>query len=325
MQVTPYGTRGSGAVSGKGSLQYGGNTTCVRVDSSALPEGTWLAIDAGSGFIPFSLDFLKGGGKKLLLLFSHWHHDHTQGFYISPLPYMAHIPLTLYGPHEHGIGGKKVFETLINPPLFPVPFKEIASHLNFVDIHIPTTLVLVIHPKGGVKVLALDDFQHVLAKKDGQIPFSPGYRYALEECLVVKMYKSNHPEKTISYRFEDGPTGNTFVFVTDHENHDAIPASFKEHVKDADLLIMDCQYTRQKYDARTAGWGHATPDYVAQVARSACAKRLGLTHHDPFSTDADVDAIVQTVRETLGDTDIEVFGCRDYDVLSISSRQVITA
>ncbi len=325
MEVTLYGTRGSTAISGKDSIQYGGNTTCVRVESSALPRGMWLAIDAGTGFIPFSRDFLRNGGEVLSLLFSHWHHDHTQGFPLSPLPYMRHIPLTLYGPQEHGIGGKKVYETIMKPPLFPVPFEEVASHLDFVDIRLPTTLVLTIHPEGGVKTIALDDFQHVVARKNGQFPFGLGYQYPLEECLIIKMHKSNHPEKTISYRFEDGPTGSVFVFVTDHENQDAIPASILEHVKDADLLIMDCQYTRERYDTRTAGWGHATPDYVAQVAQRAGAKKLGLTHHDPFSTDTQIDEIVQTVREALKDTNIEVFGCHDYEVVPILAHSVIPA
>ncbi|MDO8571456.1 MAG: MBL fold metallo-hydrolase [bacterium] len=316
MEVTLYGTRGSTAVSGKDSVRYGGNTTCVRVNSPCLGEGVWLAIDAGTGFVPFSRDFLQQGGKELILLFSHWHHDHTQGFPLSPLPYIQQIPLTLFGPYEHGIGGEKVYKEIMKPPLFPVPFEEVASHLNFRDVRLPTTLVLAIHPRGGVKVIALDDFQHVTSRKR-QLQFSLGNQYSLEECLIIKMHKSNHPEHTISYRFEEGPTGKVFVFVTDHENQAAIPTSFKQHVKGADLLIMDCQYTREKYTTKTAGWGHATPDYVADVARQAGAKRLGLTHHDPFSTDTQVDAIIQTAQVALKDTDIDVFGCHDYDVVPV--------
>jgi len=46
MQVTFWGTRGSIAKAGPGTVRYGGNTSCVSVRSDA---GTQLVIDCGTG------------------------------------------------------------------------------------------------------------------------------------------------------------------------------------------------------------------------------------------------------------------------------------
>ncbi len=310
MKIKFYGTRGSTPISNSQSLKYGGNTTCVHIDSLCLPEKEWLVIDAGTGIVPLSLSFLQTGGAKIDILFSHYHHDHTQGFPLSLFPYLKNIPVRLFGPFEHQIGPREVLESLMRPPFFPVNVKEVASHIKCHNLEFPNSSIVIAHPIGGIKIFNIDSFERLIAD-DRQMPMENG-AFDVKECMVIRMHRSNHPEQTISYRFEERPTGKVFVFVTDHENQDGIPVSFKQHLRDTDLLVMDSQYTREKYDRVTVGWGHATPDYVARVAREAGAKRLGLTHHDPFSPDLTVDLIVETAQGILSDPPIEVFGCRDY-------------
>ncbi|GBE16765.1 hypothetical protein BMS3Abin15_00588 [bacterium BMS3Abin15] len=78
MKVKLYGTRGSVPVANSKSVQFGGNTTCVRVMSDCIPESMALIIDAGTGFVPLSNDILQEGGiEETLILFTHYHHDHT--------------------------------------------------------------------------------------------------------------------------------------------------------------------------------------------------------------------------------------------------------
>jgi len=173
--------------------------------------------------------------------------------------------------------------------------------------------VVVIHPEGGWKVLTVEAFER-LAQNGGQVPFGQGLKFELAACLVIELHRSNHPERTIAYRFEERPSGLVFAFVTDHENQDGLPARFASHLRGADLLVMDAQYTRERYDQLTAGWGHGTPDHSARVAQAVGAKALGLTHHDPASSDELVDDIVATARALLTERGIQipVFGCRDY-------------
>lgn len=317
MRVKFYGTRGSIAVAGAHSQKYGGNTTCVQISSACLPPDTWLAVDAGTGIVPLSWDFGRLGGKALYLLLTHFHHDHTMGLTLTHFPYVKSIPVDIFGPYEHGIGPAQVYQTLMQPPYFPVHFKEVSSHIHCHNVQFPNSTVLVIHPRGGIQALTTDAYERSLAGKR-QVTFTGGNKFDVGECMVVWMYRSNHPEQTISYRFEENPTGAVFAFVTDHENESGIPLRFREHLQGADLLVMDCQYTREKYDRQTAGYGHGTPDYVAGVARQVGAKRLGITHHDPPADDEQIERLVQTAADLL--TDTEVFGCRDYMEIDLAGK-----
>lgn len=306
MLVKFYGTRGSAAVSGPQSARYGGNTTCVRVDSPCLPPGMWLVVDAGTGIIPLSWDFMKAGATAVTILLTHYHHDHTQGLTLTHFPYVKTLPVCLFGPYEHGIGPREVYQNLMQPPYFPVHFSEVASHLQTHNIEFANSTALVIHPRGGLRLIDVEALERAPHR---QVEFDSG-TFRIEECMLVRMYRSNHPEQTISFRFEEKPSGLCFVFVTDHENEDSVPTRFREHLAGADLLVMDCQYTREKYDRFTAGFGHATPDYVAEVAAQVGVRRLGLTHHDPPATDAQIDEIVRTAQGLL--PGVDVFGCTDY-------------
>ncbi len=100
------------------------------------------------------------------------------------------------------------------------------------------------------------------------------------------MQRNNHGNATcISYRFHEMPTGKVFVFCTDHEDEVAISQDFRRHLKDADLAIMDGQYDHQRYMKQTARFGHGTPHGVIKNALIAGVRRIGITHHDPRSTD----------------------------------------
>jgi ribonuclease BN (tRNA processing enzyme) len=317
MKVTFYGTRGSIPVWRPDVAQHGGNTTCVRVDSSCLPEGHWLVIDAGSGIVPLSIDFYKAGGKSVDILQSHYHHDHTQGLPMAGFLHDKRVPLGIFGPVQLGYGPREVYQTLIQPPFFPVPFRQVASHLQFHKIEYPQCMVIIYHPRAGLKVLDIETYERVTAN-GRQLPMK-SEKVHPDECLVIFMYTSNHPEQTISYRFEERPTGQVFTFVTDHENTDGLDVQLRGLANGADLLVMDCQYPREAYDAKHVGWGHATPDYVTMVARQCQVKALGLTHHNPPASDEEIAAQVRTAQRHMAEagSDIPVLPCSDYLTLDI--------
>ena len=76
MQITFHGVRGSVPVSGPKFSKYGGHTSCLEVCTNDVQ----LIIDAGSGFQNVKL--LED--RPLLLVFSHFHHDHIQGLAFNP-------------------------------------------------------------------------------------------------------------------------------------------------------------------------------------------------------------------------------------------------
>lgn len=317
MEVKFWGTRGSLPVASSDQARHGGNTTCVEVISSCLPENYRLVIDAGSGFLPFGNEAMGQGIKTLILFFTHYHHDHTQGLPLSGVTHRKDIRVHCYGPIEGGFGPREILEHIMRRPMFPVDFAEVASKFKVKGIDHPSTKVMVIHPKGGEKLLSVEDLANIEASHPAQVTFAKG-RYGLDECLVAKMYYSDHPERTISYRMVEKPTGKVFVFLTDHENQAGFPVGLMTHVKDADLLVVDAQYTSTEYlNGGKSGFGHATPVYDVELAARAKVKRLGLTHHDPIHTDSAIDRVLEEAGRHSVEIDYEgeIFTCSDYQTV----------
>ncbi|PYM09676.1 MAG: hypothetical protein DME18_17605, partial [Verrucomicrobia bacterium] len=74
-----WGVRGSIPTPGPGTVQYGGNTSCVEVRA----DGEIIILDAGSGIRRLGLSLeqeFKGQPIDLTLLITHTHWDHIQGF-----------------------------------------------------------------------------------------------------------------------------------------------------------------------------------------------------------------------------------------------------
>lgn len=293
MKITLYGVRGSMSVSSPQTVRYGGNTTCLEIHSKCLPEGMALAVDAGTGLPPLSLRAFSRGLKKLVVLMTHYHHDHTQGITMAPHTFGGE-EIAMYGPEDHGVGPKQVMELLMREPVFPVNFEKLAHRFRCKPMKNIGTQVLIIHPEAGVHLIQMSEYNKARAAgSNGRVCNG---KCLLIECLVVLMYRTTHPEQTISYRFIEMPTGKVFVFLTDHESTAALPADLRAHVANADLLIADGQYAQTVYDERTAGFGHATPEYCALLAHRTGVKCLGITHHDPNASDSDVDARVAEAK-----------------------------
>lgn len=314
MNLKIFGTRGSVPISNKNSFQFGGNTTCIRVYDENIPEKMALILDAGSGFLPMGQEIINNNKREeITILFSHWHHDHTMGMFLSPLTFIKKFQLNIYGPVDKGVGPKQMMEHLMKPPFFPVDVREVRSHFKYHPIEFPKSMVIIIH-KQGISTMELDEYEEAVTKGE-YLSVGKG-KYPLEEFLIVKMYCSRHPELCISYRFENMKTGKTFVFLTDNENEDAIPTGLKNHVKDADLMIIDSQYSRKTYDNGQCGYGHGTADYAVKLALQCNVKKLGLSHHDPNSSDEDIaeiwrEAIVHKEKFDSS-SNIDIFACADY-------------
>jgi ribonuclease BN (tRNA processing enzyme) len=60
---------------------------------------------------------------------------------------------------------------------------------------------------------------------------------------------------------------------------------------DADLLVHDSQHTAAELP-RLGFLGHSAVEYAVALARRANTLQLALFHHDPWRTDAEIDALV---------------------------------
>ncbi len=96
--------------------------------------------------------------------------------------------------------------------------------------------------------------------------------------------------RTFGYRVTHD--GASFVYVPDalDANDDAI----LELATGADVLIRGAPFVTGEQD-RADAFGHGTVEHAAEIAQRANVGRLVLTHHSPFRTDDDVDAITGRV------------------------------
>ena len=326
LQVTTFGTRGSVPVAGNAYAEFGGNTTCLRILSPCLPADVGLVVDAGSGYRECTGALLGVGVKKIAMLHTHYHWDHIQGMPFGAHTYVPGCKTVVWGPREHGEGPQQVYEAQMREPQFPVHFAKVAHQFMFQPLDHIGTQVLVLHAVGGVALVNVYEFRARDAD-GGQLffmenPFGKRGSYPIDQCLVVWMYKTTHPEYTVSFRFEERPSNRVFVFLTDHEVTPGWAADLVVHLRDADLLIQDAQFNDDVYHKGRVGWGHGTPNYAAETAVRANVRRLGLTHHDPSASDDDVRTRLEETRvqfAALDRTDLAevAFACRDGETISV--------
>ncbi|MBI3158707.1 MAG: MBL fold metallo-hydrolase [Chloroflexi bacterium] len=279
--VTFWGVRGSRPTPQFSHFRYGGNTSCVEVNAG----GQTIILDAGSGLADLSHSLAcraRQAGERVdaVLLFSHLHHDHTQGL---PFFYPAFNPrnrIHLFGPDLTGDGFPHDIQAVIMPPYFPLSMKAMAGVCGVQDF-LPGHVLLL---GGGLPA-------PLLRSKEAR-PVS-----GEEDMVRVEgLFSREHPNDVLYYRI--GYRGRSLVYASDREP-EAVRGigAFSRFAHRADLLIHDAQFTEAHYFGLqpdmpcTKGWGHSYTKMACQAALAAGARRLALTHYDPHYDDATVDEI----------------------------------
>jgi ribonuclease BN (tRNA processing enzyme) len=81
MKITCWGVRGSIPAPNPETQRYGGNTTCIAVET----DDRILILDAGTGIRPLGHE-LEGTDKAIYVALTHVHSDHVEGFpFFRPL------------------------------------------------------------------------------------------------------------------------------------------------------------------------------------------------------------------------------------------------
>lgn len=257
MTVRFWGVRGSIPTPGPSTARYGGNTSCVSVD---LGSST-LILDAGTGIRELGKT-LWGGSQEVLLILSHIHWDHIQGFpFFSPI----------YEP------GRKIH-------LFPTPRGEgvLWSLLEQMDgSHFPVTP---------------DALSSRIAFVTGdQLGFLRGRGFG------VSTIATNHPGGGQGYRVDHEGRSVVYLTDNELEppypkTNDL--ETFAAFCKGASVLIHDAQYVDRDMPLKH-GWGHSLVRQACDLAAASGARHLVLFHHDPDRTDLELDAIESEARTHL--------------------------
>lgn len=176
LRVRFWGVRGSYPTPGAGTIEYGGNTASVEIRAG---ERT-IILDAGTGIIPLGRELArtKRAGEILLLL-SHLHHDHTQGFPFFLPAYLPNVKLHIYGPDGTHKSMKNVLERNQSSETFPVGLCDMASSK---DIQSVRESQVIVWDEVGVRV----------AESDVNLS---------DEAVLIRIHKSYaHPGGVYVYR-----------------------------------------------------------------------------------------------------------------------------
>lgn len=273
-----WGVRGSYPTPGNATVRYGGNTACVEVTAG----GRTIILDAGTGIIPLGRDLVRrAGGKPLeaLLLVSHLHHDHTQGFPFFTPAYISSTRLHVYGLGADAESLERVLESNQSAQRFPVSLREMGAAKD---------------------IRSVRETEEIVWDEDG-VRLEPPASSVRHDVLRVRVHRSYaHPGGVYIYRLEW--LGRSLVYATDTEGYVGGDRRLAAFARGADVLIHDAQYSEAHYRGQagapsTQGFGHSTVEMACEVAASARTGRLVLFHHDPSYPDTALDALQARARE----------------------------
>ncbi len=278
------GVRGSYPIAKKEYLKYGGNTSCVEVNAG----GHLIVLDAGTGLIDVGNELLEkyiaSGTEtsnrtpiKAVVLLSHIHHDHIQGFtFFRPL----HIPSTtinVYGNVNYNESLSDELAELLFGKSFPLDLGDIAGNLNIKDIAETDAIIL----------------------RNGEPPIikrveRPEDLDAGEDDVVITCYRSYaHPQEGVII-YKIFYKGKTLVYATDKESYLGGDKKLANFARGCNLLIHDAQYTTEDYMnsfVPKQGYGHSTFDMAIECQNQVNAEKLVFFHFDPGYDDEKLDSI----------------------------------
>lgn len=283
------GVRGSHPIPSKEMMQYGGNTSCVEI----RVNGHLIIIDAGTGVIDLGKEMVKShiasGSNELnrkpieaVMLFSHAHHDHIQGFPFFKPAYIASSKIYMYGAKTLGYNFEETLSQSMFTPFFPIDVGEMAAHLSVNNFK--ETEMIVLHPdKKEPEIKRVNSVEEVIPADAVTITCQKSYAHPKDGVMLFKI-KWN---------------GLSVVYASDKESYIGGDSRLVAFARNTDLLIHDAQYTYEDYVSPVApkqGYGHSTPEMAVETAKKSNAKRLVLYHFDPSYDDNAVEKIEEDTK-----------------------------
>ena len=282
LRIKFWGVRGSYPSPGAGTVKYGGNTSSVEI---RVGERTIL-LDAGTGIIPLGRELAHTRrANEIMLLLSHLHHDHTQGFPFFIPAYMGNTRLHIFGPDGTNESLSNVLDHNQSAETFPVSLRDMPATKNIQSVR-------------ESQIIVWDELGVRLA--DSTVGLG-------NDAVVIRIRKSYaHPGGVYVYRITW--RGKSVVYATDTEGYVGTDRRLAQFAKDADVLIHDAQYLEAHYRGQlagfpaTQGYGHSTATMACEVAFASKTKQLILFHHDPSYSDAMVAGMEATAKAQFATT-----------------------
>lgn len=275
MKVTFWGVRGSIPAPGPETNRYGGNTSCITVETQ---NNGLLILDAGTGIAVLGKHLMKGpfgeGKGRASVILGHTHWDHIQGFPFFGPVYVPGNHFDLYG---HGRAEKRlesVLEGQMNPKFSPVQsLNNLGASFSFHAVE-PKTPIRI----EGIQVTGLS------------VP------HGATRTLAIRLEEES-PVGSTSQPLEEFRKSVVYVSDVGYPKEGIIPEII-DHYKGADLLIHDCTYSPEDLEERR-NRGFSSIDEAARAANEANVKHLAMFHYDQDYGDDKVDSLRDRLRKKL--------------------------
>lgn len=286
------GVRGSYPVANKDFLEFGGNTSCVEVKVGS----NLIILDAGTGLISLGEDLFKeylSSGKNIyertpinaLILLSHIHQDHIQGFTFFKPTNIPSTKIDVFGSVNYRENLTDELSKILFNKAFPLDLKDVAAKL---EIHnaIETNCIVLNH-NNEIEIRRIEKESDLKPKGDE---------------VIISYYKSYaHPQDGVMI-YKIAYKDKTLVYATDKEGYIGGDKRLSCFARDCDLLIHDAQYTMDDYlnpASPKQGYGHSTCEMALEAKKLANAKLLVMYHYDPTYNDEKLKMISKNYQ--LGD------------------------
>ena len=243
--MTFYGVRGSTPCSSDSNRRYGGNTSCVVIESD---ERDPILLDLGTGLRFFGLTQPRDGTFRGTALVSHLHWDHVQGIpFFTPM-LSEGSRLDIYGPRQPDVDLADAVRKFIQPPYFPVEIDALAGVFEFHEVE--------------NDVFDLDGAKVTVAPVPHCGP-TVGYRIDCEGVSVA--YISDHQQP--------GPDSTE------------VSSEVLELCQGVDLLIHDAQFDPEEFSGRSDWGHCTVQYAVEVATRSGAARLAMFHHDPSHDDD----------------------------------------
>lgn len=262
MQVTFWGVRGSIPTPGPNTSRWGGNSSCLEVRHKDLPP---IVLDCGTGARPLGVKLVQEPGRKLHVLFTHFHMDHVFGFPFFAPVYTPGYEVDITCPASDPEEAREKLSRFLNGIYHPIRLRDMPCNLEFKAI------------------------------RPGRAFTRSGY--------TLRAVALNHPGGSCGYRIE--ADGQSICYVTDTApfaqpgegvlfDRDPTPGETRmlRFLDGADIVVYDTMYELPEYLEKMT-WGHSYPEYARGLCAKAGVGQLVLFHHAPDASDETLDQRAQ--------------------------------